>query len=132
MASMVSSLVDKNTQPLHPVTDYMYFHIMKKFTCMCSIYYFDPEAKTIILSSTFCPLCQLFGFFRKRISHVLQLLVEFVHFIFTYATFSRFASGAFQGLLRQKRGTLFECHCILMVILSNGTATGTLNFYKVI
>ena len=79
---------------------------------ICSTYDFDPEAKTIILSCTFSPLCQLFGFFRKRISHVLQLLVEFVHFIFAYATFSRFPSGAFQGLLRQKRGTLFECHYI--------------------
>ena len=79
---------------------------------ICSTYEFDPEAKTIILSCTFSPLCQLFGFFCKRISHVLQLLVEFVHFIFAYATFSRFPSGAFQGLLRQKRGTLFECHCI--------------------
>ena len=94
---------------------------------VCFTFDFDPEAKTIILSCTFSPLCQLFGFFRKRISHVLQLLVEFVHFIFAYATFSRFPSGAFQGLLRQKRGTLFECHCIqwsfyLTVLL----------FYKVI
>ena len=84
---------------------------------MCSTFDFDPEAKTIILSCTFSPLCQLFGFFRKRISHVLQLLVEFVHFIFTYATFSRFPSGAFQGLLRQKRVSLY-----LMVILSDGTS----------
>ena len=89
---------------------------------MCFTFDFDPEAKTIILSCTFSPLCQLFGFFRKRISHVLQLLVEFVHFIFAYATFSRFPSGAFQGLLRQKKRHFIRVSLYLMVILSDGTA----------
>ena len=88
----------------------------------CSTFEFDPEAKTIILSCTFSSLCQLFGFFCKRISHVLQLLVEFVHFIFAYATFSRFPSGAFQGLLRQKKRHFIRVSLYLMVILSDGTA----------
>ena len=35
---------------------------------MCSTFDFDPQVKTIILSCTLSPLCQLFGFFRKRIS----------------------------------------------------------------
>ena len=86
---------------------------------ICSTYDFDPEAKTIILSCTFSPLCQLFGFFCKRISHVLQLLVEFVHFIFAYTTFSRFPSGAFQGLLRQKKRHFIWVSLYLMVILSD-------------
>ena len=86
---------------------------------ICSTYDFDPEAKTIILSCTFSPLCQLFGFFRKRISHVLQLLVEFVHFIFAYTTFSRFPSGTFQGLLRQKKRHFIWVSLYLMVILSD-------------